>query len=167
MSAGGRPRATPEGYRGVRSLSYCALSPKGAVIAGPSSDLVRHHRGRKPAGTRRAVPASPPLPPLIVCRAVLNPVPANTADEMIMLMAPEAWFPERPIIPAGLLAMTLGSSDDAAAPANALPRAAVRAYLERRSPTPPDRGEADPGYPSCCKPLDPMFTASSRNCTAD
>jgi hypothetical protein len=38
-------------------------------------------------------------------------------------MSPETWFPESSVMPAGLLAMMLGSSAEAAAPAKALPSA--------------------------------------------
>jgi hypothetical protein len=40
-----------------------------------------------------------------------------------MLISPETWLPERPIMPAGLLAIMLGSSVEAAAPAKAFPSA--------------------------------------------
>src|SRR5439155_16210238 len=77
------------------------------------------------AGTGRTLAALPPFPPPIRCPVAVLPVPEKTADGMTMLMSPETRFPERPTIPAGLLAMTLGSSVDAAAPAKALPSAAA------------------------------------------
>src|ERR1700731_2948003 len=41
----------------------------------------------------------------------------------MMLISPETWLPERPIMPAGLLAIMLGSSVEVAAPAKAFPSA--------------------------------------------
>src|ERR1700726_223938 len=48
----------------------------------------------------------------------------------MMFISPETWLPERPIMPAGLLAIMLGSSVEAAAPAKAFPsaEAAARRY---------------------------------------
>jgi hypothetical protein len=38
----------------------------------------------------------------------VEPRAGKIADGMTMLRSPETWLPERPITPAGLLAMTLG-----------------------------------------------------------
>ena len=86
-----------------------------------------------------------------------------------MLMSPEAWFPERPVMPAGLLAMMLGSSVDAAAPANALPRADAL-FSRIWNPVPqlsPIEPRPIPAAKAAASPLDPTFTASSRNCMAN
>src|SRR5689334_22135241 len=56
-------------------------------------------------------------------RLALTPVPEKTAEGMTMLETPETCFPDNPIIPAGLFAITLGSSVEAAAPAKAVPSA--------------------------------------------
>jgi hypothetical protein len=53
----------------------------------------------------------------------VSPIPEKIPDGTTMLISPDTWFPERSVIPAGLLAMMLGSSADAAAPARALPSA--------------------------------------------
>src|SRR5260370_24830575 len=59
------------------------------------------------------------------CPVIVLPVPEKTVDGMRTLLSPETWLPERPTIAAGLLAMPLGSSVDAAAPAKALPSPAA------------------------------------------
>jgi hypothetical protein len=65
------------------------------------------------------------LPPEIGWRAALTPIPEKTTVGMTILRSPESRFPAKPVIPAGLLAIMLGSSVDTAAPAKAVPNAAA------------------------------------------